>query len=233
MNTPPPMPASAGDRPPGKKGLPPLAWWGIGCGGLLLVAIVGLSFVVGWAWRKFDAVNREMRENPSKAAAEAVVRMNPDHVQVSEDDEAGEMTIRNVKTGETKTLDYDDLARGRFEPETRVEAGGAPDLSQLPAWVPAYPKMTTVDSFYFQGSGPDSQGVLVFTTADSPEDVGAFYTTAMGSTTAQGSGSLNVNGATQVTRSFSDPGIDLEVTAKQSATGAATRVQVEFTGSKP
>mgnify|MGYP001828287933 CR=1 FL=1 len=98
----------------GKKGLHPVAWVGIGCGVFVVIGIIAVVMVIGWGTRKVKEVAQDFEANPQKAAAEMVVRLTPELEQVSTDDAAGTMTIRMKDTGEEVTLDYQDIADGRF-----------------------------------------------------------------------------------------------------------------------
>lgn len=124
-------------RPP-RKGLPPLAWAGIGCGGIAIAAMVVASVMaVGWLRTASDT----FMANPDRAAAELLVRMNPDLEIVHHDGETGQLTIRTA-AGEELTLGYGEIAEGRFT--YRDAAGntvdfGTADLSKVPDWVPRVP----------------------------------------------------------------------------------------------
>ena len=132
---PPPPPVSE------KKGIPALGWVGIGCGGLLIVAIIAVSLLVGWCKRTVGDLG-EFQRNPEKAAAELMVKLNPDLEMVSQDEASGEMTIR-TKDGQEMTLSYKDIAEGKLRVKgadgSSVELGNV-DLSKVPAWVPQVPE---------------------------------------------------------------------------------------------
>src|SRR5690606_13549317 len=101
MNEMPPTPP----EPPAiqeKKGIPPLGWVGIGCGTLVVIAVLVISLLIGWC-KKTVGDFSDFQKNPEKAAAELMVRMNPDVEKVSENDATGEMTIR-TKDGKEVTL---------------------------------------------------------------------------------------------------------------------------------
>ena len=187
-------------NPAAKKGLSPLAWIGIGCGALALLAVVGVVGVVGFgAWKAKEFVEEhkdEFEVNPAKAMAEIFVRANPDLDLVSTDDDNGTMTIRNKKTGEETTVDFDELAKGKFsfsnkdgdytidtsgadegggvvlsgpQGETRFGAGaGAEDA---PDWLPIYPEATEVESGYSAVSDDGVQGLISIKTNDSVQEV--------------------------------------------------------------
>ncbi len=127
---PPPAPAEK------KKGLPPLAWAGIGCGTLVLVAIVvALVLLIGWCRRTVD----EFQENPERATARMVVKMNPELEMVREDEAAGTITVR-TKDGEEMTLGYADIAEGRITfTDADGNVAGTIGIDEVPAWVPRVP----------------------------------------------------------------------------------------------
>ena len=187
---PPPVPGSA----PAKQGMSPWAWVAIGCAGLVVVGFLVFMALGLFVFNKAKEVVEEttgsqsvsdfledMQNNPAKTAAETMVRVNPDLELVSTDDEAGTITFTNTKTGEEATLNFEDIAEGRFsmttdEGEFRIDAeggeggeggvtftgpdgqetriGGSADLSAVPDWVPRYPGMV------------DAQGTLHSTTAE-------------------------------------------------------------------
>ncbi len=93
---------------PARKGLHPLAWIAIGCGGLIVVGVV-VAMVLGiFAAKKLG----EVGDNPAKAA-EWFIKMNPDLELVEHDESAGTMTVRQESTGETVTANSEDLKEGR------------------------------------------------------------------------------------------------------------------------
>lgn len=197
---PPPPPAQhAPAPPPQKKGLSPLAWVGIGCGGLLVIAL--LVFVVGGMLvaKKARDVVGDFEGNPAMAAAEAVVRLNPELELVESDREAGTLTIRNERTDEVITVDLEDVENGNFGfdvdgEESRVSFGeegievtseadgktsrvkiGGGDASEIPDWVPIYPG-TEPASTFVSSQGGSTSGAFALNTEDRPEDVLEWYT---------------------------------------------------------
>lgn len=186
--------------PPGpgaqKKGLSPWAWVAIGCGALLIVALVvmvaGGMFV---AKKAKDAV-AGFEENPALAAAELAVRFNPELELVESDREAGKITVRLKETGEVQTFDLSDIENGRLtfgsgEETTTIavsgegeDAGltvtdkegasrlrlGAGGEEEIPAWVPRYPGASPVGQMAVQGKG-ETSGSYTATTGDSVPDV--------------------------------------------------------------
>lgn len=127
--SPPPSSPPAGAS--GESGLPTWAKVGIGCGCLVVVAVVALFLAGGFAIKKgVDKAKesgidvggaiqaaREAGENPG-AAIEAVISLNPGLEVVENDPEAGKITIRNTETNEVGTFDYSEIREGRFEFET-------------------------------------------------------------------------------------------------------------------
>ncbi len=117
-----------------KKGLPVLAWVGIGCGVILLLVVVVL--VAGGMFMahkiKQAGLDPELWEKqPALAASKLVTAFNPDLEVVEVDEDGGTITIRNKETGEVVTLDLDDVKRGEisFKDETtgkevRIQTSG-------------------------------------------------------------------------------------------------------------
>ncbi|MCP3962032.1 MAG: hypothetical protein GY719_29675 [bacterium] len=193
---PPPVPGNA----PAKKGMSPWAWVGIGCAGIVVITVVGFMALGFFAVKKgkemveettgsgsFEEFVQDMQDNPAKTAAETMIRLNPELELVSTDDDAGTITFTNTKTGEEATLNFEDIAEGRFSmttdegeysidasntvdggeggvtfsgPEGETRFGASADLKDVPNWVPAYPGAT------------DTQSTLHSTTADAV--MGAF-----------------------------------------------------------
>lgn len=201
---PPPPPPAQYDAapPPKKKGLSPLAWVGIGCGGLLVIALI--VFVIGGMFvaKKARDVVGDFESNPAMAAAEMVVRVNPELELVESDREAGTLTVRNTRTGEVITLDLEDVENGNFGfnvdgEESTVSFGeqgievtseedgktstmkiGGSAGSDVPDWVPVYPG-TVPASTFVSSSGGRTQGAFALNTDDQPEAVLDWYADEM------------------------------------------------------
>lgn len=101
-----------------KKGLSPIAWVGIGCGGLVvlgfIVIVAGGMFIGSKVKEGIEQVN----DNPERFAAEMIVKVNPDMEMVEANDEEGKMTIKMKKTGEELTFSYADIKEGKFTVKT-------------------------------------------------------------------------------------------------------------------
>ena len=72
MEQPPEIPQSS-VATQDKKGMPVIAWVGIGCGGLIILGII----VTVILFKLFAGKIREFSENPEKTAAELVVAADP------------------------------------------------------------------------------------------------------------------------------------------------------------
>ena len=121
---------SNGTAGTGKKGLSPVAWIAIGCGGILIVGMIAVAGLVGWGFFKARELVEEFDGNPARAAAETMIKLNPELELIESDEDAGTVTFRNEKTGEVATLNFEDIAQGRFtvstdEGEFQVDGSGA------------------------------------------------------------------------------------------------------------
>jgi hypothetical protein len=182
--------------PPPKKGLSPLAWIGIGCGALIVIACIAMSAVVWYGKRQLDRYGK----NPTLAAAELIVRANPELEVVSSDPEAGTLTIKNTKTGETVTMNAKDVENGHLEFKTKdgtavfdasakdgtvkvtdeksgqvstlQAGGGAPQ--DLPSWLPVYPG-GTVQGTFDTHSAEGRSASFTISTPDAGDKVLSFY----------------------------------------------------------
>lgn len=184
--------------PPQKKGLSPLAWVGIGCGALVLIGVlvVGGMAIVGGMFVKKQV--EKFEKNPTMAAAELMVRANPDLELVKSDAEKSTLTIRDKKTGETLTINAEDAKEGKWTfsdgkgktANVNVSAEGLQVTNEkgevttlgaveggpknLPSWVPVYPGGTvqgTMDSTSSEGRA------VAFTVAstNSVDEMASFY----------------------------------------------------------
>lgn len=193
-----PPPAGASQQPP-KKGMGPLAWIGIGCGVIVVIAFIVMA---GGAYLFKTKVVDPFKKNPAMVMAKGVIAANPDLELVSADDNAQTITVHNKKTNETLTMNLDDVKNGRFkftsngktsnidvtqqgqggvtiktqdekgQEATFVAGGGAP--KDLPAWLPLYPGATAQGGFSTRSATETSQ-VFTLTTNDPVDRVIAFY----------------------------------------------------------
>jgi archaellum component FlaG (FlaF/FlaG flagellin family) len=200
---PPPGNPSPGTTSPAKKKSGALKWILIGCLGILLIALILFGACSIFVAKKAQDFAGEVSENPAMAAAEMVVRLNPEIELVSKDEANQTLTIRNKETGEEITLDLDEVEQGRFSWESEgktvtidgsaaTEGGaggvitvedetGGEQLSmgtgtadEIPDWVPTYPG-AKFEAPFMMTSGDELQGTLSFETGDSLIDVESFY----------------------------------------------------------
>jgi hypothetical protein len=198
----PPPPVKAAPAQPQPAGAPALAppkasssnkvllWVLGGCGGLLLLVIIGVVAFTMWMKQKVGNLQR----NPAVAAAELLVRANPELEVVASDYTKGTLTIRNRKSGETLTIDANDVKQGRFtfkdgkgsEVHVNAPEGGAGPVQiqsadgqttfgagtkvQTPAWLPTYPG-TPVEGVMSTSGKDGISGTIVQKTGDSPDQV--------------------------------------------------------------
>ena len=146
---------SNGEQASAKKGLPVWAWVGIGCGALMIVVLVVVMVGGFLLARKAKDFAAELEENPARTIARGIIMANPELEEVSADDEAGTITIRNTKTGETTTVNYDEITEGKLSFTT--------DKGEI-----------TVDASELKESGTinitDDEGGVVFSTGGAVSD---------------------------------------------------------------
>jgi len=187
--TPPPIPV--------KKGIPALAWVGLGCGTLLILAIVILSLLVGFIKSKIPD-SSEFRNNPEKAMAEMVVRITPGMKLISQNPATGEMTIQ-TKEGKEMTMKYKDVSAGKFSVKDvsgNVTEIGASDLSKLPTWVPRAPSLQESNATFQNTQDEGVSGTYSGTSTDTLDTLEAFFKTATSklNLTASNRTSINTDG---------------------------------------
>lgn len=169
-------PQGAPPVPQEKKGIPVLGWIGIGCGTILIIAIIAVSLLIGWCKRTVGDLS-EFQRHPEKAAAEMVVRLSPDLDMVSQDEAKGEMTIR-TKGGETITMSYKDIAEGKFlvkDAQGNTTEIGTTDLSKLPPWVPRVPELKGATSSFHTEKDGQLSGLYSATSGQSAEKLEEYF----------------------------------------------------------
>ena len=211
--------SNASPDPEPKKGLSPLAWIGIGCGGLVLFGIIAMTVLgislFNWGREALEDASGEqslsdlvesLEDNPVRTLAETAIRMNPEFELLSTDDAAGTITFRNIETGEEATLNFEDIAEGRFTitttdgnvavdatggssdgaggvtftgPAGQIRLGANVDLGDLPEWVPVYPGSSDVQLPYVTSTPEGQSGMMSGTTVDPVQQVGDFYQSAV------------------------------------------------------
>jgi hypothetical protein len=195
---------SNGEQAPAKKGLPIWAWVGIGCGGLLILVLVVVMAAGFFVANKVKDVAADFEDNPAMATARMIVKLNPELEEVATDEEAGTITVRNKKTGEEVTVNFDDIEEGKLifttdEGDVTVDASeleesgsmtvtkgdgsvvfatGKPSAKDLPSWVPMYPE-TEPTSRHSMRTETTVSGGFEVETADPVADVLEFYREAL------------------------------------------------------
>lgn len=192
----PPTPA-----PVARKGASPLVWiLGIFFG---LAVLGGLAFVVGGIFlvHKVKQAGLDpdlLKRNPAVAVTKMLAAVNPDVSVVSVDEGKGLVTLRDRHTGQTVTLSFEDIQKGKikFEADGKqatIEARGdgqsgtleikGPDGSmqfgsganaKVPEWIPSYPGASAQGTFSMNANQEEG-GTFQFTTRDSVKAVIAFY----------------------------------------------------------
>ena len=191
---------SNGEQAPAKKGLPIWAWIGIGCGGLLILVLVVVMAAGFFVANKAKDIAADFEDNPAMATARMIVKLNPEIEEVASDEAAGTITVRNKKTGEEITVNFEDIEEGKFswttdkgvvsidaseleesgsmtvtnEEGAVVFATGKPAAGDLPSWVPMYPGIEPTSRHSMRTETSASGGFEV-TTADPVADVLEFY----------------------------------------------------------
>jgi hypothetical protein len=236
---------------PPKKGLPVIAWIGIGCLALVVIggiAVVGLGM---FAAKKAKDFAHEMEANPAKTTAEMIVRMNPELELVASDESAGTITIRQKKTGKVATFKYADLEKGRFTFEGedgRVEIntgadgegvtvktdegvarfGGSASAGNVPAWVPVHPEATQVDGSFATKTAGQETGAVSFTVPGGVDGVIAHYRTWMENNGFKVATSAMTEGTGLLVGQNQAQGRNLNVTCAPGDDGG-TRVAIQYT----
>jgi hypothetical protein len=203
-----------GGQAPAKKGLPVWGWIGIGCGALIILVVIVVTVGGFLVANKVKDVAADFEKNPAMATARMIVKLNPELEEVSTNEEEGTITIRNTKTGEEITVNFEDIEEGKFsfssgDREITVDATGLEDsgsikvtddegavvfstgessAEDIPPWVPVYPG-TAPTSRHTMRTDESFTGGFEIVTADRVAAVLEFYRTEL-----EGAGyKVNVN----------------------------------------
>jgi uncharacterized protein YfiM (DUF2279 family) len=178
-----------------------LGWIAIGCGALAILAILALggAAFIGGRFLKHKAA--EFEKNPALAAAKLVVQANPELEVVKSDEDAGTLTIKNLKTGEVVTMNAKDIQEGKVTFTTKEgtttidgsssgESGGVTVTNDkgekatfsagtdapknLPSWVPVYGG-AKVEGSYDATTAEGRNAMFTVTSRDSVDQVAEFY----------------------------------------------------------
>ena len=192
-------PSHAAAAPAKTGGLPVIAWIGIGCAGIALIVILAVGALGMFAVKKGKEFAAEMGDDPVRAAAELVVRVNPDLELVESDPDSGTMTIRDKKSGEVGTFDYSQIKEGKFSfkgadgqgidvDASQADNGGVTittdegemrigaDADDIADWVVIHPDATDVTVGVTTSDTKKGQGgAISLKFADPPREVAASY----------------------------------------------------------
>lgn len=148
MDQPPtPPPASYQyNHPTPKKGLSTGAKLGIGCGGLILLAIIGGVIAMMMVAPKLSAYADEMTNNPTRAAAKMLVTGSLGKIKmVAEDDVKKRYTLKTESSGSLLTMYWDEQTKeaktviGDFSAIPVPGADGAPEIEAVPETITEEP----------------------------------------------------------------------------------------------
>mgnify|MGYP000023531326 CR=1 FL=1 len=222
------MPESAATS---KKGLHPMAWVGIGCGGLLVVATLAVALLIGWGKRKFKEVQHELATTAQESAAEMLIEMNSELEMLSEDPETGEITVLVEGTGEQLTFSPEELTEGRVTfkgPDGTSTTLGQGDLADVPAWVPRYAGATDEKALFHREKGASIKGLLSYSSTDAVQDLEDFYDTELGSFSSSGSSTFTIGDVEQRTLSYREAKKEVEVVLVKGGAGKPVEATVTY-----
>jgi hypothetical protein len=212
--SPPPFPP-----PVKKKGLSPLAWTGIGCGGLtilgVMLAAMGAMKLVDFAKEGLKSLN----DHPAKAAATEILNAFPNVEKSNEKKESGTLRLHLNSGGDPVDTSYDDIVHGRVEiPDTsgtpvRIFQG---DLAKVPSWVPRYPGATGETSVLHKDLPDRIHGMIVADSTDNSDAIDQFYekeADKLFSIRSTARGSADINGNRTLYASYASGKRKLEIRA--------------------
>ena len=181
-----PMAAAPVAAVPAKRGLSPAVWILIILGGLFLLTGVVVAVGVVFAVHKVKQAGLDpelMQRNPGYAIAKLAITANPDVEEVSHDEAAGTITVRDKKTGKVTTVKFGDVKNGHFSFSARDDNGQIATMEfgegagKLPSWVPVYPGAKAEGEFSAKGGAGENEegGTVAFSTSDAASQVMSFY----------------------------------------------------------
>ena len=210
-----------------KKGLPGLAWAGIGCGAVLIIAVIVVGLLIGLCKRKVNEITKEFNENPERKVAEFIINASSEYEVVSHDDVAKTMTIKEKKTGKETTMSYKDISEGKFamtDSEGNSLELGTVKPEELPAWLPILTGATINSGFQTKENGKIS-GMVVFGTTQTPQEVSDFFKTKTESwSSSSSSSSINIGGVQQYVFERSSDTQEINVMAQKTEAGTQATV---------
>lgn len=139
---------------PTKKGLGPLAWVGIGCGGIavfVIIEVVTFSMVIDWKIKKVvedfqtksgqttagwqpDEFSKDAQKNPTRVAATTMVKVSGGQFEmVAEDDANKRYTVKEKKSGKLTTIYWSEKTKAPVFVEGDFSAIPAEKAGRRPA----------------------------------------------------------------------------------------------------
>ncbi len=126
METQPPMTAPSAVAPPPNKGLGTGAKIGIGCGAIVLLAIIGFVIITLIFAPKLKQFGEDAQKNPTRTTAELMVSASFGAFEmVAQDDVNKRYTVKEKKSGSLTTIYWDE--------KTKTAKTIAGDFSAIPA----------------------------------------------------------------------------------------------------
>jgi hypothetical protein len=179
---------------PRKKGFSPLAWLAVGCVGLIAVSGIGLAVGGYYVKNKVQGFVERVEKNPELVAIETMARLNPEIDLVRSDEERRTVTIRNKRSGEEVTLDFEDAREGTFrfssgEDQAELRLSGDQGVMEVrsnegtmrwggggeaPSWVPVYPG-TRAQLAFSSDDATSLSGIASLDTTDSLDRVLGYF----------------------------------------------------------
>jgi hypothetical protein len=235
-----------------KKGLGPLAWIAIGCGGLVLVGAIVIS-VGGYFAAK--TVSEYVGDNPAAAAAEMLVRANPELELVGSDRDAGTITVREKATGKQVTVNYSQLQKGELTFEdgngeqvsvqgnisgdggpvsitgsngAKVSMGASGAAVEVPSWLGEYPGTKTDVGGYAATSNGKRSGIYSFATTDGAAAL-SFYEDRLKALGLEANRS-SFSGGGNTVETVQGNSNDYQISASATTTADGTRLTVTYSG---
>ncbi|HWB86115.1 MAG TPA: hypothetical protein VG675_18370 [Bryobacteraceae bacterium] len=185
----------AGAVTPVKRGTSPIVWVLVIILGLFVlggIAVVGGGMFLVHKAKQAGLDPELMQRHPGLAVSKMIAAANPDVEVLNTNDSAGTITVRDKKTGQVTTLNFDDAKKGNFKFTAKSNDGGTATMefgttdSKAPAWIPSYPGAKMTGTFAVKGNDGNSNGeggTFQFTTSDSAATVMSFFKDKL---TAQG-----------------------------------------------
>ncbi|MDB6151711.1 MAG: hypothetical protein JWL90_164 [Chthoniobacteraceae bacterium] len=126
--------------PTQKKGLGPLAWIGIGCGGIIVLAIIAVvvaSFIFGPKAKEFI---QNAQKDPTRATATLMVSVGGGQIEmVAQDEENKRYTVRDKRTGKMTTIYWNEKKHATETVEGDFSAIPASPEAPVTSDAPAIP----------------------------------------------------------------------------------------------